>query len=399
MAPDSIHSTGTWVDEIVSAIQACPVMIVVITERSMSSRHVAREVSMALDGDKRVIPLRVTPAELTGALNYLLHLSQWVVAYPGPLEQYADDLGRRLDDTLGADHRDDNASSTTGQLPLTRFQASEVKPRVTWHRNKRTILVACAAILLLILGASIVITSLAGNPIAKGSRNTGIRSRTPTAVPPPQNSSSDDPTTVDAALSAVPSRLDRPADLGTYLPAIARAAGLPQGSPLHLVPRTDSTGSISIRTPNTWISDDGSNPYVDQEKVLGDILVESVDQSRLYKYLGAGLTLSIAVPPRADEKSLVTAFPQNLYISLGCIDSNITAVQRPFPGQVRVWSGCNAPMVFVLGYFAEKAASVDLFCILTTQDEAAVAGAMLKSMHLNIRRVRTYPAGGDKSLP
>jgi hypothetical protein len=403
MAPDSIRSTGTWVDEIVSAVQTCPVMVVVISENSMSSQHVAREVSMALDEDKNIIPLRVTPAELSGALNYLLHLSQWVIAYPGPLEGYAQDLVRRLDEMLGPDHSVDDGSRTVGQPARTNSSTTAQKKPRRGLRNKRVALPSACAIVVLIAVIGVAVSRHTTKPTANGAQDTdgptGSSSTSPSAGTETSTAQTE---TADAALSAIPGRLRGPGELGGYLPAIARAAGLPRGDSVQLLTREDSTGSISVITPSTWNDVDGANPLIAENggKPLGDILVDSIDESRLYKNLGSGLTVSVAVPRRKDETSLATAFPDGLYLSLGCIDSKLITVTKPYPGQVRVWSSCNRPMIFVIGYFGARMANADLFCILSTEHEADVAGAMFASISLRLRRVRTYPrGGGDKILP
>ena len=99
MAPESLRGRTSWVDQILAAVADCPAMVVVLSQHTSASEHVAREVSLALDARKTVIPVRVAPVELSGSLNYLLHLVQWVDAFPPPLDRHAQPLLQRLANT------------------------------------------------------------------------------------------------------------------------------------------------------------------------------------------------------------------------------------------------------------------------------------------------------------
>jgi predicted ATPase len=96
MAPDDVLGGESWVDQILSALSTSSAVVVLVSEHSMSSQHVAREVSIAIDGNKSVVPVRITSTPLTGPLNYLLHLSQWIDASGGHVEDSADRIVARL---------------------------------------------------------------------------------------------------------------------------------------------------------------------------------------------------------------------------------------------------------------------------------------------------------------
>jgi hypothetical protein len=96
MAPDSIRDSSPRGDQILAALAGCEVMVVLLSEHTNDSEHVAHEVGIALDAGKAVIPVRVAPVALSGSLEYLLHLVQWVDAFPPPVHQHAEPLLDRL---------------------------------------------------------------------------------------------------------------------------------------------------------------------------------------------------------------------------------------------------------------------------------------------------------------
>jgi predicted ATPase len=100
IAPDDIRGTSPWADQILEAITDSDVLLVAISTRSMVSSHVSREVNLALDQGKAVLPIRIEECLLSGTLKYLLALVQWVDAFPAPLDLHWEQLSQRITDAL-----------------------------------------------------------------------------------------------------------------------------------------------------------------------------------------------------------------------------------------------------------------------------------------------------------
>jgi hypothetical protein len=96
MAPDDVQGPTPWAEQILEAIEACRVMIVVVSRHANASAHVSKEVGAALEHDKPLLPIRTEAIVPTGSLNYLLQLVQWVDAFPGELNQHLERIRRAV---------------------------------------------------------------------------------------------------------------------------------------------------------------------------------------------------------------------------------------------------------------------------------------------------------------
>ena len=67
-------------------------MLVVVSANSNSSPHVSREVDLAVEKAKPLLPVRVEDIVPTGSLDYLLRLAQWIDLFPGPIADHAASL-------------------------------------------------------------------------------------------------------------------------------------------------------------------------------------------------------------------------------------------------------------------------------------------------------------------
>jgi class 3 adenylate cyclase/tetratricopeptide (TPR) repeat protein len=101
IAPDDIRGSRPWAEQILEAIAAATMMVVLVSSDANQSSHVGREVNLALDQGKPILPIRIEEVALSGTLHYLLALVQWVDAFPPPLRRHRDRLSRRIADLLG----------------------------------------------------------------------------------------------------------------------------------------------------------------------------------------------------------------------------------------------------------------------------------------------------------
>jgi len=96
MAPDDVDGTDPWAEQILSAIQACRAMVILLSSNANRSPHVSREVNLALGRRRAVLPIRVENIAPEASLEYLLSLVQRVDAFPPPISDHRDRILRRL---------------------------------------------------------------------------------------------------------------------------------------------------------------------------------------------------------------------------------------------------------------------------------------------------------------
>jgi TolB-like protein/tetratricopeptide (TPR) repeat protein len=80
IAPRDVMPGALYADAIVRAISGARVLILVLSQHSVSSPHVGKEIERASSKRRPIIALRIDAAPLTPALEYFLSESQWVDA-------------------------------------------------------------------------------------------------------------------------------------------------------------------------------------------------------------------------------------------------------------------------------------------------------------------------------
>jgi hypothetical protein len=78
IAPDSIPPGVAYNEAIVAGLRASDTLAVLVSKAANASKHVAREVALADDQGKRILPVRIEPVEPSDGLAYYLNLPQWV---------------------------------------------------------------------------------------------------------------------------------------------------------------------------------------------------------------------------------------------------------------------------------------------------------------------------------
>src|SRR6185295_13519854 len=91
MAPRDIPMGSSYHEEIVAAIENSRAVLLLFSNAANKSEHVLREVELAAQGKKPILPLRIDVSEPAGGLKYMLANKQWV-------ERKA--LGNRLVDEI-----------------------------------------------------------------------------------------------------------------------------------------------------------------------------------------------------------------------------------------------------------------------------------------------------------
>ena len=86
IAPRDVRAGALYADAIVRAIAGARAFVLVLSEDSIDSSHVSKEIERASSKRRPIITLRIDAAPLTPALEYFLSESQWVEAQAGDMQ-------------------------------------------------------------------------------------------------------------------------------------------------------------------------------------------------------------------------------------------------------------------------------------------------------------------------
>ena len=78
-----IEGATMWSQEIVAAIRGCNVLILAISENSAGSENVVKEVALASEGRKRILPVYIEHAEIPESMAYQLAGIQRIEFFEG----------------------------------------------------------------------------------------------------------------------------------------------------------------------------------------------------------------------------------------------------------------------------------------------------------------------------
>ncbi len=92
----SIEGATMWSQEIVAAIRNCKVLILAISENSADSENVVKEVALASEGRKRILPVYLESAEIPESMAYQLAGIQRVEFFEGDEESGQQSVIRAL---------------------------------------------------------------------------------------------------------------------------------------------------------------------------------------------------------------------------------------------------------------------------------------------------------------
>ncbi len=87
MAPDDIALGQTWEDAIVEAISVATVFVLLWSSRSQASSQVNRELSLAANQQKLIIPLKLDDNMPSGAFAYYLTNTHWMQLTPATIKK------------------------------------------------------------------------------------------------------------------------------------------------------------------------------------------------------------------------------------------------------------------------------------------------------------------------
>jgi hypothetical protein len=88
IAPRDISPSADWAEEIIEAISAARLMLLVFSAHSNASPQVRREVERAVHKELPVLPFRIEDIAPSRSLEYFLSSQHWLDAFPPPLEPH-----------------------------------------------------------------------------------------------------------------------------------------------------------------------------------------------------------------------------------------------------------------------------------------------------------------------
>ena len=93
---EGIHGAKLWSQEIVNAIESSKVFILFASAKAFVSKNVTKELALASESDKHILPIFIEEAEIPPAMKYQLAGIQHLVHEQGQTEQTADNILRTL---------------------------------------------------------------------------------------------------------------------------------------------------------------------------------------------------------------------------------------------------------------------------------------------------------------
>jgi TIR domain len=123
VAPRDVSPSADWAEEIIDAISAARVMVLVFSAHSNASAQVRREVERAVHKGLRILPFRIEEALPSKSLEYFLSAQHWLDAFPPPLGPHYDRLGTFLEAALAMSATSSPPNSAAPLAPAARESA------------------------------------------------------------------------------------------------------------------------------------------------------------------------------------------------------------------------------------------------------------------------------------
>jgi formylglycine-generating enzyme required for sulfatase activity len=96
IAPRDIFGGQDFGAAITEAIQGCRIVVLIFSSAANASRQIGREMKLAVDNDKTVIPVRLENIPIADNFAYFLGAAQWLEAVEGLKEEHLQRLGNTI---------------------------------------------------------------------------------------------------------------------------------------------------------------------------------------------------------------------------------------------------------------------------------------------------------------
>ena len=146
-----IEGAAMWSEEIVGAINHCKVLILAISPNSTKSKNVVRELALASEEEKTILPVFLEPTDIPESMKYQLAGIQRVDYFADNEEEAIGSVLRALS-RLGITTNDSEPSQALGQAPAALTQTKRKPPAL-----------AIAAVAVVALLAAIFLLKPSGN--------------------------------------------------------------------------------------------------------------------------------------------------------------------------------------------------------------------------------------------
>jgi len=92
VAPRDIPAGTDYNASIMTGINACHAMVLLVSRHSAESGPVKREVERALNRKVLVIPVRLEQVAIAESMEFMISSSQWINAFPAPVDRHLDSI-------------------------------------------------------------------------------------------------------------------------------------------------------------------------------------------------------------------------------------------------------------------------------------------------------------------
>jgi hypothetical protein len=139
IAPRDVAPAAEWAEEIIDAIAAARLMVLVFSAHSNSSPQVRREVERAIHRQLPVLPFRLEDVVPSKSLEYFLSSQHWLDGFPAPRAPHYERLCAHVLARLGTEAG--TAPTATGlpagasspALSLTAQQLQSLEKQLAYH--------------------------------------------------------------------------------------------------------------------------------------------------------------------------------------------------------------------------------------------------------------------------
>ena len=126
LAPDDMIGRDSWAGELLHEIDRCSAFVVLVSPATLESKHVHRELTLAVEHDKDVIPVLLEPVTLDGPLEYLLSTRHWVEADREAPQAAVDAIVRRIT----------SEEAPTAEASGSRMSERTSRGKVSWDASR-----------------------------------------------------------------------------------------------------------------------------------------------------------------------------------------------------------------------------------------------------------------------
>lgn len=121
-----INGGEHYKDLIPEAIDAAQVVVFIQSSHAVESKEIPKEIGMAFDADKTIIPFRVDDAKLTGKLRYDLYGIEYIDATVPTMEQRISDLAKSISNAIMKPLSTESKAVMTPVLKSTKVSCNEI---------------------------------------------------------------------------------------------------------------------------------------------------------------------------------------------------------------------------------------------------------------------------------